>query len=369
MAEKPADKNVEQRRQTQHKLEFMERYWGAWCMILARSRSYPFCPTHLWLVDTHGGPGAHEAGLDPDGVIEGTPVLAVLAARATQRAFPDMTVHVRATEKDGPTAARLEAAVAPFRGDPPRGVDVLVRKRDWVGEVPAILAEIDMEDHPHGGRPTGDRAHDHRSLWFIDPNGIESIDHETIERLPRGYEVIVNLDLMATMRHVGKARAGDRSSLGLLERAFGGNAWDGPSGLRPLADAFAGTFRGWSYRSASLMSSTGSQDRAMVHLTRSRRAVEAFDKSFGEALRAGTVLAGKATTSVQRDNAAVRLFELFRGLTLTTRQMAAGAPRYTLDQLRTICRTAETNRYGQFDEATSTMTWYEERQPPLSLFG
>lgn len=33
----PEDKAVEERHQTQHKLELMERYWGAWCTILAQT--------------------------------------------------------------------------------------------------------------------------------------------------------------------------------------------------------------------------------------------------------------------------------------------------------------------------------------------
>lgn len=358
----PAEKNVEQRRQTQHKLELMRRYWGAWCAILARARTYPFCPTHLFLIDTHGGPGSHEADLDPDGETEGTPVLATLAALATQRAFQDVVVHVRATERDAVTAARLEAAVRRFRGHPPRRVDVTVDPVDWTSRVAAIAAELELEDHPHGGRPTGDRAHDHRSLWFIDPFGIEGLDHGVIESLPAGSEVVVNLDVMGTMRHMGKARSGIESSLRHLRVAFGGDSWDVAGGQREVAEAYAATFSAtrWPHRDAYFLQATGSQDRAMVHLTRSQSAVTAFAKCLDEARRAGTV-AGTGMTSAQRDSAAVRLFLAFRGLELTTRQIAAGQSRYRLDQIAPICRAAQVSGYGRFDEASRTMTWFEER--------
>jgi hypothetical protein len=72
----PEDKMVGERLQTRHKLELMERYWGAWCTILAQTKGkYTFCPTRLWLIDTHGGTGAHKSATDPDGKIEGTPAL------------------------------------------------------------------------------------------------------------------------------------------------------------------------------------------------------------------------------------------------------------------------------------------------------
>ena len=83
----PAEKFIEERRQTQQKLELMERYWGAWSTILAQARRYRFCPTRLWLVDTHAGTGEHTSTTDPDGKIEGTPALAALKAREVQRAL------------------------------------------------------------------------------------------------------------------------------------------------------------------------------------------------------------------------------------------------------------------------------------------
>ena len=109
----------------------------------------------------------------------------------------------------------------------------------------------------------------------------------------------------------------------------------------------------------------------MVHLTDSKTAVSAFARAVDTALKAGTVAAGGTLTTIQKDNAAVQLFERFRGLTLTTRQMYAVVPRYSLGQLRPICNTAEQNRYGAWDEKTATMEWFTERAsiPATSTLG
>ena len=364
----PEDKFIEARLQTRHKLELMERYWGAWCTILARTAGhYRFCPTRLWLIDTHAGCGEHASATDPDGRIEGTPALAALAARETQRRFPGIEVRVRATDIDKSVAKQLFSALQPYRGTPPSGVDIKVGNVDWVDAVPWVAAEIADENHPHGGRPAGPFRHEARSLWFIDPYGVESIDHSVVEGLPAGCEVIVNLDLITLLRFAGRARNGEAPIRDILGRVFGGDTWDAPSRLtkphQALADAFANSFHRWPYRNAHLLRASGSQDRAMVHLTDSKTAVSAFARAVDTALKAGTVAAGGTLTTIQKDNAAVQLFERFRGLTLTTRQMYAVVPRYSLGQLRPICNTAEQNRYGAWDEKTATMEWFTERAP------
>lgn len=367
----PAEKVVEQRRQTRQKLELMERYWGAWCMILAQARRYWFCPTRLWLVDTHAGSGSHASTTDPDGKIEGTPALAALKAREVQRRFPDVEIRVRATDKDKATAALLLAAMRPYKGTPPDGVNLEVGNVDWTKAVPWVAAEIAQEDHPHGGRPIRGGSHGHKSLWFIDPYGVESLDHSVIESLPSGAEVIVNLDLMALLRHAGKA-AGDRPTEALLAKVFDGTSWKAaanqPSPHKALADAYADSFPRWPHRNAYLLRVSGSQDRAMVHLTDSPKAVTAFRKEIETSLRAGTLAAGGALTTIQRDQAAVDLFGQFRGFTLTTREMAAVLPRFNLTQLRTICRTADANRYGRWDEKAGAMEWFAERSREPGLF-
>jgi len=366
----PDDKVVEERRQTQHKLELMERYWGAWCTILARTvNRFAFCPTRLWLVDTHAGSGEHESASDPDGKIEGTPTLAALAARDTQRRFPGIEVRVRATDSSKTVARQLQAALAPYKGTPPNGVSIEVGNVDWVKAAPWVAAEIADENHPHGGRGQG--LHAHRSLWFIDPYGVESIEHAVINGFPPGSEVIINLDLMGLIRHAGRAHNGDEPIRALLERVYGGDDWDAASRQRhpqqPLADALANSFPRWRYRNAYRLNATGSQDRAMVHLTDSTTAVEAFARAVKTALKAGTIIAGAALTTIERDRAAAELFERFRGLTLTTRQMLPAVTRYSLGQLRPICNTADQNRYGRWDATTGTMEWFQDREPTPSL--
>lgn len=370
----PENKVVEERLQTRHKLELMERYWGAWCTILARTKGrYPFCPTRLWLIDTHAGTGAHASATDPDGKIEGTPALAALAARDTQRRFPGIEVRVRATDNSQPVAQSLLAALAPYKGAPPDGVDIEVGNVDWVKAAPWVAGEIADEAHPHGGRPVGQGGHQHRSLWFIDPYGVESIDHAVIEGFPLGSEVIINLDLMGLLRHAGRAHNGEKPIQQLLANVYAGDAWDAPSRARhphqPLADALANSFPRWRYRNAYLLRASGSQDRAMVHLTDSKTAVGAFARAVATALKAGTIIAGKSLTTIERDNAAAELFERFRGLTLTTRQMYPVVTRYSLGQLRPICNTAAQNRYGKWDDRIGTMEWFEERElePNLGL--
>lgn len=370
----PEEKFVEERLQTRHKLELMERYWGAWCTILARTQGrFAFCPSRLWLIDTHAGSGEHTSATDPDGKIEGTPALAALAARDAQRQFPGVEVRVRATDKDKAVAEALHAALAPYRGAPPDGVDTKVGNVDWVKAVPWVAKEIADEEHPHGGK-AGGHAHAHRSLWFIDPYGPESIEHSVIETFPIGSEVIINLDLMGLLRHAGRAHAGEEAIRALLGRVFGGDAWDAPSRLKhphqALADALANSFPRWKYRNAYLLRASGSQDRAMIHLTDSPTAVEAFENKVKAALKAGTLIAGKTLTAIERDHAAADLFGRFHGLTMTTREMAPAVPRYPLVHLRPICHTAEQNRYGRWDPKTGTMEWFAERAlapEPLSF--
>lgn len=323
----PADKVIEARHQTTHKLELMEHYWAAWCTILAQTVGrYQFCPTRLWLIDTHAGPGRHLSESDPDGQVPGTPMLAALAARAAQRRFPEVEIRVRTTDKNKGIATELSRRLSRLKGSPPEGVDATVDAVDWVQAVPRICAEIAREDHPHGGRH-GASGHNHRSLWFIDPFRIEGIDHVVIESFPPGSEVIVNLDLMAIRRLVGKAGKGDWTADALLNTVFGGNDWQGigrgPRARETLAEAFAQSFptRLWHLRRAHLLRPTGSQDRAMIHLTNAATAEKKFERAVHNALARGTVVAGRKLSKTEKDREALRLFALFRGLTMTTREM------------------------------------------------
>jgi len=369
----PAERFVEERHQTQHKIEAMGRYFGAWCFILARAKGVPFCTSRLWLIDTHAGRGLHLSEGDPDGVVPGTPVLAVLAARNAQLQFPGVTVRVRATDIAKATAIELDAYVRRYRGKPPTGVDVRVGADDWVKFVAKITTEIlEDSDHPHNGGRYGGGAHDHRSLWFVDPYGVEGIDHGVIEGLPRGSEVIVNLDLMGLLRDAARAENGEQPLADLLDRAFGGPSWRGApvgaDGRAYMIAAFEQSFaRRYKHRNHRLLRPSGSQDRAMIHLADSDKAVPEFARAVQAGLEAGTVIARGKLTAQQRGAAVVQLHGMFGGVTLTAAEMR-GAAGLSISQVRVACKAAEDRRYGRWDAASGTMEWFAERAPELTLW-
>jgi three-Cys-motif partner protein len=354
----PKEKYTEARHQTQHKLETMERYWGAWVSILAQTAGkYTFCPSRLWMIDTHSAEGRHLSDEDPEGEVPGTAVLAALAARRAQERFP-VRVAVRASDVRPTVVAELDDRFAVVRA---AGVDARAKEIDWVDNVPTIKAEIAKEDHPHGGKSAA-FPHDHRSLWFIDPYGVESIDHGVIMSLPKASEVIVNLDLSVLPRHAAKAAGGDKAIIAILERAYGGDAWRkliGLSDLRALALTFAESFPSerWKFREAHLLRASGSQFRALVHLSTTPRARDTFEQDVKTALSAGTLAAGEILSKPQKDHAAHRLHGQFRGLTVTPRQMQP-AFTWTLLQLRAICNAADAIGLGRWDE--KVMEWSDE---------
>jgi three-Cys-motif partner protein len=358
----PKEKYAEARLQTQHKLETMERYWGAWATILAQTAGkYPFCPSRLWMVDTHSAEGRHLSEEDPEGEVPGTAVLAALAARQVQQSFA-VKITVRASDVRRSVVKELDERLALLRNT---GVDARAKTIDWVDNVPAITAEIATEaDHPHGGRATA-QAHQHRSLWFIDPYGVESIDHEVIMSLPKGSEVIINLDLSVLPRHATKAADGDPDVLAILERAYGGSGWrrilelTGSTDSRALALTFAESFpkSRWEYREPHLLRASRGQYRALVHLTTTPVARDTFERDVRTAMAAGTLAAGDILSRPQKDKAAHRLHELFRGLVVTPRQMKP-AFSWSLTQLRAICTVADGLGLGRWDG--TTMEWSDE---------
>jgi three-Cys-motif partner protein len=369
----PADKPIEGRLQTHHKLEAMHRYWGAWCTILGRTAGAAWwCPSHLWLIDTHASTGLHLSEGDPDGAIAGTPLQAVFAARSAQQRFSGVTVHVRAIDNHTGRAHELGRRLAPYVGAPPNGVDVEVIPRDWIEAASDVVAEIVNSAHDRGGRSKYG-PHDHRSLWFLDPYGPGSLDHETIAALPRGSEVIINLDVMGVVRLIGKARAGYTLAELELDRVFGRNDWrlaePGMKGRVWLANLYADSFptSAFKYGMAHPLRPTGSQFRALVHLTNASTAVAAFDRAVKSALEAGTVAAGEKLTTVEKDRAAKDLFGQFRGQTLTTREMRQLGALMSLSQLNAICPAAAQLGYGRWLSG-QRMEWFAERTPEPTLW-
>lgn len=367
----PKDKFVEQRKQTQQKLELMELYWTAWASILAQSKVPWFCKQRLWLVDTMAGSGLHDSAGDPDGSRPGTPMQAVFSARDAQRRFPGVHVKVRASDIKKKYAAELEKLVKPYRGDPPDLVDVRVEPRDWVETVPTILAEIEDRSDHRFSNPRGQDDHQHRSLWFIDPYGWQPIDRKIIERLPKpGSEVIVNLDLTSITRHTGRTEPELRAR---LDGLFGSNEWtrvpgEGQDYRDGLVKLFLRSFEPYfKFREAHPLRSSGGQDRFMVHLTHNDKAASEFPKHVKIAFRRGTVIAGASLDHNQRDTYAKGLWTRFKGQTLTTNEMYAVDARLTRSQLRTVCHAADIDRYGHWDTGSKTMEWFEERGPLPNL--
>lgn len=242
----------------------------------------------------------------------------------------------------------------------------------WQQAAPKILREIAAEDHPHSGNRLGHPPHEHRSLWFIDPYGVEGIDRPIIYSLPLGSEVIINLDLMDLLRRAGKADAGDHLEEAKLDMLFDGSGWrvagDPETMRRRLAANFASSFADsrFDHHNPYPLSMTGSQHRAMIHLTTSPRAVTEFHDAVKDALEVETLFAGTKMSRVQRNQHAERLQKLFAGRRMTTVEMQEAGAGLNLGQIRVVCRAAHAVQRGTWDEEAGEMEWTIERP---SLWG
>jgi three-Cys-motif partner protein len=345
----PAAKPVEARHQTQHKLETMDRYWRTWGWILAHNSKLGFCSKSLWLVDTMAGAGRHESIGDKDGWIPGTPFQAVLAAKANQQAVPGVVFHVRAIDNNVRYAGELEALVARHRGAPPVGVDVVVYPVDWRSVVTSIGAEITKRCE---GSALG--SHQHRSLWLIDPFGVDPLDWRLIERLPPHSEVIVNFDENTARRFAGRAEAAD-----LLRSSYRDDRWMAARGeaTGAFAEVFMEQFTGWKHRHRYPLWPSGAQDRFLIHLTHAIQAVRPFADSVKNGLKAGTLIAGEALTMQQKRAVVPGLFERFHGLTLSINDMYSAGVGSSKQQVRTLVQAATDMEYAVFDAEAKTWTW------------
>jgi three-Cys-motif partner protein len=349
----PADKPVEARRQTTHKLETMDRYWRIWCRILAQATAFPFCTRHLWLVDTMAGTGIHESISDRGGRVPGTPFQAVLAARATQAEFLEVTVHVRAIDKKKDYVAELDKLFDRYRLQTP-SVDAQTYPNDWVEVVPGISAEIaGKADHPFRASIYG---HQHRSLWLIDPFGLEPLRYDVIDALPRWSEVIVNFDGNAARRHAAK-------NLSLLEHVYRDDRWRQATDAEGYAQAFMDQFPRFTIRNLYPLWPSGSQDRFLIHLTTSKAAIRPFRSSVTNGLKAGTIAAGDLLNTPQKHAAALSLQERFAGLELAVDEMYAAGAGFTKQQLRLVCQVADELGCGKWLAKALRMTWFIECEP------
>jgi three-Cys-motif partner protein len=356
----PKGKPVESRHQTKHKLETTDRWWRTWCRILAQASAFPFCNRHLWLVDTMAGSGLHGSISDLDRVVPGTPVQALNAARATQAEFPGVIVHVRAIDSRRDYIAELEAIFAGRRGVAPHRVDATTFVEDWRNVVDRISAEITgVADHEFQGQRL---AHQHRSLWLIDPFGVEPLDFATIDRLPAHAEVVVNFDGNAVRRHAGK-------NLELLGRVYRDDRWRAATTAREYAEAFAEQFPRWGWPTVHPLWPSGSQDRFLVHLASSKAAVAPFKRAVDAGVKAGTLASGDLLDAPGKHKAAANLAERFHSLELSIDEMYAAGTEYSRGQLRIVAAAASDLGYGSWNAKMGRLTWWERREaePTLGL--
>lgn len=368
----PAEHLVEARAQTQHKLELLDRYFKSWCSILANAHGHNFCVSDLWLIDAFAGGGTHLSEANPDGQVFGTPLLATRAARLTQRSCPDVRVHVRAIDLDCDRARELDLRLRAFVGVPPAGVDVRVVQGSFEDRAREVQSEIDQAGHPHSERSGG--GHHHRSLWLLDPYGWKDIPHAAVAALGPDSEVVINIDVGGFRRLAGGAGSSSPSALRdreILNAAFGDQSWARVASSSPsvIAQRYADTFTAYRHRTVYPLRSSATQDRWIVHLANSSRAVTAFASDHGTSLRVGTVIAGEAMTGPQRRIAAEVFWRQFQGESLTVEEMHATGSGYSRQQIRTICNAAEDSGFGRLETASGQMEWFETRvvQPDLTL--
>jgi three-Cys-motif partner protein len=186
---------VEDHHQTEHKLDLLRRYFGAYLAIVARARRLPN-NRDAWIVDTHAGAGLHRSREDPDHRRYGSPLIACSQARQAQRRHPGYRVHVRAIEKALHWQLRLDQRVEAFRqGERAEDrVDVRTLGGDFTRRVPEVLAEA-----------AASRA---LSLWFVDPYGFKDIPYRALgpllgARTGSRTELLINLDLSGIWRKIG----------------------------------------------------------------------------------------------------------------------------------------------------------------------
>ena len=357
---------VEDHHQTEHKLDVMRRYFGAYPSIIARARNIPN-NRECWIVDTHAGAGLHRSRDDPDGRRYGSPLIACSEAQVVQRLNQGFKVHIRAIEKEREWVLRLSNRVEPFRNsmEPRHAVDVQVIAGDFTEKIESVLAEA--------------RARHALSLWFVDPFGFKDIPFRALEPLTcdrYGPELVINLDLSGIYRVKGAAHAladvasvlyAQPSQQETLNELFGGNRWQNVlvegmtyrDSLQALAEAYAETFSTFQHRSVYPLRTSDGQVRFLIHLTHAERARVAFQKAYSDSWKVG-LLAGKTLTVAAKATAAEELFNACRGRTTSIDMLyEEGIRNLDRTQLKAVCREAERRGYGHFDELE--MTWRSNR--------
>jgi three-Cys-motif partner protein len=366
---------VEDHQQTEHKLDVMRRYFGAYPTIIARARRLPN-NREAWLIDTHAGAGQHGSRQDPDGYRFGSPLIACHEARMVQKHFARFRVHVRAIEKRPEWVFRLSPRIQVFtRGDEAwQVVDAKVLPGDFADYVEGLLIKAQKT-----------RA---LSLWFVDPFGFVDIPYAALEPLSKpmfGPELIINLDLSGIWRKVGPpdqvASIGDVlfahvDQQKALTALFGSRQrWedaliDGGTyaqNLHSLATAYCDVFTEFQFRSPYRLRSSDGQVRYLIHLTHSDLAHQTFARLFNDSLKRN-LFAGRSLDSAARAQAAYSLHQTYRGAVTTLDQVYEEAVgNFDRGQIAVVFREAEARGFGSFDESNRVMTWALEREESRQL--
>lgn len=364
---------VESKAQTEHKLDVMRRYFGAFASIIAQSTKEHIDNSHIWLIDLFAGAGVHRSADHPDGRVLGTALQSCAAARSVQHRYPKSQIHVRLVDLDSDYCHRLDARAARFAQE---GVDVVVRQGDYSAAITPILSEI---------RSLGERS---LSLWLIDPHGPKILAFESLWPLvsAKGVEIVINLDVTGVQRMRGVAlssRASGDAMLGEmaaknragLDALYRGNYWEEPERhiqVRPgmtmedkLAQVYLLPFRTFVHKHAYPLRSSESQYRYLVHLAKSPVAERAFAEEYEASQKVG-IAKGRALTEADCARYARILLEAYRGMMVSLEDVYLDqvAP---LDrgQLGRVLRYAAADGYGTFDDLK--MAWVQERRNDLVL--
>jgi three-Cys-motif partner protein len=188
------DRLVADHPQTRVKLDAYDDYLPAWLRVAAGLQT----TTDIYVLDLFAGPGRYPRGET------GSPVIAceaarVIRVRSISRARP-VTLHLRFVESDRETFARLQDALAPYRGD-----DLDIRTELGTAEQWAESFAAEAKGHP--------------TLLFLDPDGYKDVPLSMVGLFGkwRFSEVLINFD-QGTIRVAG---IDDTSSL----TAFYGDDW------------------------------------------------------------------------------------------------------------------------------------------------
>lgn len=353
---------LELHKQTAHKLDLMRMYFGQYPSILAQAgKRRKVNADHIWIIDACCGAGRHLSQEHPLNEVPGTAIQACIEAQEVQRRFPDTDMHVRLIDLDTGVCQRLLTQTKRFREGVGRDqLDVVVEQADFAAKIPVILKE------------TRYGFSNYFSLWFVDPFGIEEIQHSALDPLTslvKGPELIINLEVANGVdRMIGAVLSPNtKPSVAEKDRAhldalFGSDVWRkvkraGVSKREKyiaLAKTYADTFPQFKFRNVYMLHG---EERFLVHLTHSKVAAEKFSETYDTSNNIGT-LQGNRTLTQDRGKAAFELFSKFKGkdvdLDFMLKQTVVPLSKSFAP---VVFRQAEIDGLGKYDQAAKVMRW------------